>query len=132
MTREEKKQLIEEYTKFNGVNCTDIDEHIDQFLDSLEMNKEKAIELIENFTPHEDVGNIFSYEEIQALKFAIDFMKNDEEPEIIGWANYYPEENHLGGAYKTKESGKLNVNVGKNSIQCPIIKPKNQNNENNP
>lgn len=124
MTREDKIKLIQDYTEyFAKAKEQGIEVNVFDYVDSLEkpkMTKEKAIEMLSGGDGSHDGFNL-------ALQFAIDFMKNTEEQgEIIGWANYFPEsdcEDKWGSAYTTFISAKA-AGFDEKVIQIPIRKPK--------
>lgn len=123
MNREEKKKMLNEFCKFIS-NKGDYTEAINDYLDSLEMNKEKAIEVLEIWFGSLNLA-IAEDNEVKAMKFAIDYMK--DEGEIIGWVNYYPESisGNFGNLYYTKEDAETSINSARGRcIQIPIRKPK--------
>jgi len=119
MTRQEKQALLEDYLTF--VEGNDKWE-IEKFLDSLEMNKEKAIKIIEGLKDAYNIDHIN-----QAIRFAIDYMKNntEAEEEIIGWVNYYPDhKDNCGMPYDTQQQAKRGELSSRGKvIQLPIRKP---------
>ena len=119
MTRQEKQALLEDYLTFVEGN----DEwQIEAFLDSLEMNKEKAISTLVNLY----LGNNLLKVNEDAIRFAIDYMKKEEaEGEIIGWVNYYPDRasTKFGAVYESEQEVQRMKTLNVTSFTLPIRKP---------
>lgn len=127
MNREETIKVIQDYTEyFNKAKEQGRTVTVFDYMDSLDMNKEKAIGILERWLDPENFGKTVVG---QALQFAIDYMKKSEdEGDIIGWVNYYPDFDNFGKSYQpliysTDIVAHGNSLFGVKSIQIPIRKP---------
>lgn len=130
MNREEKIKLIKGFSAHlankGGLLASNFEQEVELYLDSLEMNKERAIELIQSMYDRCGFRGVEGNQTGEAIQFAIDYMK--DEGEIIGWANYHKDsvcDDKWGSTYMKIENAKEAVEHEKdNVIQIPIRLPK--------
>jgi hypothetical protein len=123
MNREETIKVIQDYTEyFNKAKEQGREVNVFDYVDSLEMNKEKAIDILERWLDPDNFGKTVVGKTIQ---FAIDYMKSSQdEGEVIGWVNYYKTQCITKSVIHLTVQAARSCAISDNAIQIPIRKPK--------